>query len=193
MPSLSPWLADRVDAILFVVDVQEHLAAAMPRRDAVVARIIALVNAAKILGVPVLVTRQNPSALGDTLPEISAAVGPHTPIDKMAFCCREDPGFSDELALTWRGQVVLTGMESHICIAQTALALVEDGYRVHVVADATCSRHDEDAQVALERLRQAGVAVTTVEALLYEMLGAAGTDEFRAVLALVKALDAPAS
>ncbi|PKQ37119.1 MAG: hydrolase [Actinobacteria bacterium HGW-Actinobacteria-1] len=189
MSSLSPWLAARVDAVLVIVDVQERLAAAMPERDGVVARIVTLAKAAKVLGMPILVTRQNPAGLGDTLPEVAAAVGEHTPIDKMAFCCREDAGFSDELALTWRGQVVLVGMEAHICITQTALALVEDGYRVHVVADATCSRRDSDAQVAYERLRQAGVAVTTTEAFLYEAVGVAGTTEFRAVLDLVKALD----
>ncbi len=189
MSSLSPWLVARVDAVLLIVDVQERLAAAMPRREDVVAKIVTLAKAAGILGMPILVTRQNPTALGDTLPEVAEAVGEHTPIDKMAFCCREDAGFSDELALTWRGQVVLVGMEAHICIAQTALALVEDGYRVHVVADATCSRRDSDAQIAFERLRQAGVAVTTTEAVLYESLGVAGTAEFREVLDLVKALD----
>ncbi len=192
MPSLSPWLADRVDAVLVIIDVQERLAAAMPSRDETVARIVALAQAANVLGMPIMVTRQNPSGLGDTVSEVAAAVGEHTPIDKMAFCCRDDQGFSDELALTWRGQVVLAGMESHICVTQTALALVEDGYRVHVVADATCSRRASDAEVAFERLRQAGVAVTTIEALLYELLGRAGTDEFRAVLELVKGLG-PAS
>ena len=193
MSSLSPWLANRADAVLVVVDVQERLAAAMPRREPVLARIVALIHAARVLGIPILVTRQNPEGLGDTVPEVLVAVGEHTPIDKMSFCCRDDQGFSDELALTWRGQVVLVGMESHICITQTALALVEDGYRVHVVADAACSRHDHDADVAYDRLRQAGVAVTTVEALLYEFLGAAGTDDFRSVLELVKALGPAAS
>jgi nicotinamidase-related amidase len=190
MSALSPWLADRADAVLVVVDVQERLASAMPHRDQVVARIVALVKAARILGMPILVTRQNPAGLGDTLPEVAEAMGEHSPIDKMEFCCREDSSFSDELAATWRGQVVLAGMETHICITQTALALVEDGYRVHVVADACCSRRDSDAGIAFDRLRFAGVAVTSTEALLYEALGVAGTDEFRAVLGLVKALDA---
>ena len=189
MSSLSPWLADRADVVLVVVDVQERLASAMPHRDEVVARIITLVQAAKVLGMPILVTRQNPAGLGDTVPEVAEVVGEHTPIDKMAFCCREDAGFSDELAGTWRGQVVLVGMEAHICITQTALALAEDGYRVHVVADACCSRRDRDADIAFDRMRFAGVAVTTTEALLYEALGLAGTDEFRTVLGLVKALD----
>lgn len=192
MSALSPWLVDRSDAVLVVIDMQERLAAAMPGRDHVVARVVTLAKAAKILGMPILVTRQNPSGLGDTLPDVAEAVGEHTPIDKMAFCCREDKTFSDQLALTWRGQIVLVGMEAHICVTQTALALVEDGYRVHVVSDATCSRREADAEAALDRLRLAGVAVTTTEAVLYEALGEAGTDEFRAVLGLVKDLDAHA-
>ncbi len=189
MPSLSPWLPDCDDTVLVIVDVQERLAAVMRRRDETVARIVMLASAAQILGVPVIVTRQNPNGLGDTVKEVADVVGVHEPVDKMAFCCREDAGFSDILADTWRGQVVLVGLEAHICVTQTALALVEDGYHVHVVADATCSRRDRDAEIAFDRLRQAGVSVTTAEALLYELVGVAGTDRFRAILPLVKALD----
>lgn len=186
MGTLSPWLADRVDAVLVVVDVQDRLADAMPRRDEVVATAAMLVRSARLLGMPVLVTRQYPEGLGDIVPELRAVLGEYTPIDKTVFCCRSDKGFSGELADTWRGQVILVGMEAHICIAQTALALVEDGYRVHVVADAVCSRRDSDCEIALERLRYAGAAVTTSEAVLYEALGEAGTEEFRAVLTMVK-------
>lgn len=189
MSSLSPWLADRADAVVVIVDVQERLAASMARRDQVVPRIVALAKAARVLGMPILVTRQNPAGLGDTVSDVSAAVGEHAPIDKMTFCCRDDAEFSAELGGMLRGQVVLVGMETHICVTQTALALLEDGYRVHVVADATCSRRESDATVALARLQQAGVAVTTLEALLYEAVGVAGTDTFRSVLDLVKALD----
>lgn len=190
MATLSPWLADRVDAVLVVVDMQDRLAAVMPERDEVVATAVMLVRAARLLGVPVLVTRQYPEGLGDTVPELREALDVHTPIDKSVFCCRSDEGFSDLLADTWRGQVILIGMEAHICIAQTALALLEDGYRVHVVADAVCSRTERDSEIALERLRHAGVAVTSAESVLYEVLGESGTEEFKAVLALVKERDA---
>jgi len=186
MTTLSPWLADRADAILVVVDVQDRLASSMPHRDESIATMVMLIRAARLLGVPVLVTRQYPEGLGDIVPEIREALVEYTPIDKTTFCCRSDETFSDELADTWRGQAVLIGMEAHICITQTALALLEDGYRVHVVADAVCSRRDSDRDVALERLRYAGAAVTTAESFLYEMLGEACTDDFRAVLAIVK-------
>jgi len=189
MATLSPWLADRVDAVLVVIDVQERLAAAMPHRDEVVATVSMLVRSARLLGIPVLVTRQHPEKLGDVVADLQEALGEYTPIDKTSFCCRADEVFSDELADTWRGQVVLVGMEAHICIAQTALALVEDGYRVHVVADGVCSRRESDCETALERLRYAGAAVTSAEAVLYEVLGGSGTDEFSAVLALVKERD----
>ncbi len=189
MNTLSPWLADRVDAVLIVVDVQDRLAETMARRDEVVATAAMLIQAARLLGMPVLVTRQYPEGLGDTVPELREVLGEHAPLDKTVFCCRSDEAFSDALADTWRGQVILVGMEAHICVAQTALALVEDGYRVHVVADAVCSRRDSDRDIALERMRYAGVAVTTAEAVVYELLGESGTEEFKAVLAMVKERD----
>ena len=189
MTTLSPWIADRVDAVLIVIDVQDRLAAAMRHRNEVVATVAMLVRSARLLGIPILVTRQYPEGLGDIVAEVHEALGEYTPIDKTSFCCRADAAFSDELADTWRGQAILVGMEAHVCIAQTALALLEDGYRVQVVTDAVCSRRDSDRDVALERLRYAGAAVTTSEAVLYEVLGSSHAEEFKAILEIVKARD----
>lgn len=189
MTTLSPWIADRVDAVLVVIDVQDRLVAAMQHRNEVVSTVAMLVRSARLLGIPILVTRQYPAGLGDIVPELRDALGEYVSIDKTSFCCRADEAFSDELADTWRGQAILVGMEAHVCIAQTALALLEDGYRVQVVADAVCSRRDSDRDVALERLRYAGAAVTTSEAVLYEMLGNSRDEEFKEILEIVKARD----
>lgn len=178
---------DRASMVLVLVDMQDRLADVMPHRNAVVATAVLLATAARTLGVPLIVTRQYPRGLGDTVPELAAVLEAVEPVDKVTFSCAADAGFSQRLAEIGRSQVVIAGMETHICITQTALALAEEGRTVHVVADATCSRRDTDHAVALDRLRAAGVVVTTAESVIYEALGAAGTDEFKAVLEAVKA------
>jgi len=191
MAALSPHLLDREDTAIVVVDVQERLATVMPRRDETVGAIVLLVRTAGALGVPVIVTRQNPDGLGDVVPEIADAVPPGAPvINKTAFCCCAEPSFVAALEATGRRQVVLVGMEAHICVSQTALALVASGHAVHVAHDAVCSRRDAERDGALARLRAAGVEVTSAESATYELVGRAGTDDFRTVLRFVKERDA---
>jgi nicotinamidase-related amidase len=190
----TPRLIRRDDAALVVIDVQERLAAAMPHRARVVAASTRLLRVAALLGWPTIVTRQNPAGLGDVVPEIAevlrspefASAGSRT-VDKTAFCSCHEPAFNTALAAHGRRQVVIAGMETHICVTQTALALSAEGYEVHVAADACCSQDDGDAHVALDRLRQEGVVVSTSQAVMYEAVREAGTDEFRALLRIVKA------
>lgn len=183
---------DRTDAVLVVVDVQERLAAAMDARDDVVAATARLVRAAGVFGIPLIVTRQYPQGLGDVVPEladpildareaVSVAV-----VDKTAFCCGEEPAFVEALTATGRRQAVLCGMETHICVTQTALGLLAGGYRVHVAADACCSRRAGDHSIALERMRAEGAVVTVSESVMYEACGRAGTPGFKALLGIVK-------
>lgn len=193
MADITSTRISRDAAVFVVVDIQHRLAAAMERRDQVVATAGKLVRAAAVLGVPVIVTRQNPDGLGGTVEELegilfdTARDGAQVlGVDKMAFCCAVEHDFREALLSSGRKQVVLLGMETHICIAQTALALNEEGYQVHVVADGCCSRSMEHHLVALDRLRQAGVIVTVSESVMYEAVGRAGTDEFRRLLAVVK-------
>lgn len=180
----------REDCALVLIDIQERLVGVMRRRDEVVATAVLLARCAAALGIPVLVTRQYPKGLGDTVEGLREATGQADVIDKLSFDCSAEPGFISHLERTGRRQVVLAGMEAHICVAQTALGLLERGYDVQVVADAVCSRRDEDRDVALDRLRAAGVVVTTAESTVYEALGRAGTPEFRTVLEAVKDRDA---
>jgi nicotinamidase-related amidase len=139
------------------------------------------------------VTRQNPRGLGDTVAELTgaaedarAAGSAVATVDKMYFDCTAEPAFTSTLADIDRTHVLLVGMETHICVTQTALSLVAMGLTPHVAADACCSRRDGDHEVALARLRQHGVDVLSGESAIYEAVGVAGTDEFRAVLELVK-------
>lgn len=179
----------RSDAVLVLVDMQDRLADVMPRRDAVIASAALLARVAVSLGIPAIVTRQYPQGLGETAPELGEALGALSPIDKTAFSCMGEPAFRERLESLTGRQVLLTGMETHICVTQTALDLLAEGYDVYVVADATCSRRDADRDVAFERLRRAGATVLTAESAIYEVLGEANTPEFRQVLPLVKAHD----
>jgi nicotinamidase-related amidase len=192
VPTGHPGLVDRDDAVLVVVDIQEKLAAVMPERDRVAATAARLVKACGVLGIPVLLTRQYPKGLGDTVSEV---LDPYEDIagslkagvvDKTAFCCGSESAFVLALEATGRKQVVLAGMETHICVVQTALGLVADGYRVHVAYDAVCSRREGDHERALARMCAEGATVTTSESVIYEALGRAEGDDFKALLPIVK-------
>ncbi len=188
-----PRLISRDDVVLVVVDIQDRLAAIMERRDAVIRSASRLARTAAMLEAPVIVTRQYPKGLGDTVPELRSlfeglveqGARVHG-VDKTAFCCAGEDGFNEALHATGRRQVVLVGMETHICVTQTALVLATQDYDVHVVADACCSRELTAHEVALDRLRCSGISVTTSESVMYEAVARAGTDEFRQLLSIVK-------
>lgn len=186
-------MLDRTQAVLAIIDVQERLAAAMSHRERVIAHAALLVRAAFITGVPVVVTRQYPQGLGvlddalaHTVEEGVALGHAVSVVDKMSFDCFVEPSFVDALCASARRQLVVAGMETHICVTQTALSGLKEGFDVHVAADACCSRDDEAHGLALMRLGTAGAVVTTAESAAYELVGRAGTDEFRALLAAVK-------
>jgi len=187
-----PDLIDRDDLLLVVIDIQAKLAAAMDRHNAVATAVTRLVRTAALVGAPVVVTRQYPAGLGDTVAEVGQALSeageavPVSVIDKTAFCACDEPSFLPLLEACGRRQVVIAGMETHICVVQTALALTAHGFRVQVVDDACCSRRDRDHDIALARLRAQRVTVTSTESVMYEAVGRSGTDEFRRLLAIVK-------
>jgi nicotinamidase-related amidase len=174
-------------AAVLVVDVQDRLAPAMPP-DAL-ARVVkyarALAGAAKELGLPVLATEQYPKGLGHTVKEI-AEVLPAPPLEKVHFSCGADPAFAAALEGTRRRQVIVCGMETHVCVFQTARDLVSMGYEVHVCADAVSSRTEEHRRVGLELCREAGAIITTAETAIFDLLHLAGTALFKKVAPLVK-------
>lgn len=192
MPVPEHTLIQADDMVLVLVDLQEKLIAAMSERDRVLDRAAKLARAAALVGAPIITTRQYPKGLGPFPADLEqllmdlAQGGAHVVgVDKMAFCCGSEPSFMSALAATGRKQVVLVGMETHICVAQTALALAS-GHQVQVVSDACCSRDMNNHEVALDRLRAAGITVTVSESVMYEAVGVAGTDAFKELLAIVK-------
>lgn len=177
-------------AVLVVIDIQQRLSAVMPEDvlQEMVKNTGILWDAAQVLGVPVLVTEQYPRGLGETLPPLEARVLAQDlqKVTKTAFSCCGEPAFMDKLNALQRRDVILCGEETHVCVLQTALDLLEAGYRVFVAADAVCSRKILHWHLALDEMRQAGCVVEPVESLLFKMLEQAGSEEFKAISRLVR-------
>lgn len=181
-----PLLLRRDQAALLVVDVQERLHPVMWEKERVADCIGKLIRGFQILSLPIFVTEQYPKGLGPTIPDLRELLEGVQPYEKLHFsCCAVDP-LMEALKREDRFQIVLCGIETHVCIVQTALDLLHAGYQVHVPADAVSSRRELDWRTALERMRRAGVVVTTTESALFELLEVAGTPEFKQISALVK-------
>lgn len=172
---------------LLVVDVQERFRDLIDGMPGVVAQCSRLVRFCGKLGIPVVVTEQYPAKLGRTVPELAAALPAGTaPLEKMTFSCGGDEGFRKAVASLRREQWVLCGIETHVCVCQTATDLLRDGRQVALAADATSSRRPRDRELGLARMRDLGVQVMTTEMALFEILRQAGTDDFRAVAPILK-------
>ena len=184
-----PQVARAEASVLVIVDVQEPFARAMADRERTVANISILARVARINEIPIIVTEQNSARLGPTVPELASVLKEletYEPIDKMAFSCCAVEGFVRRVYDMGRDTLLLVGMEAHVCIAQTALDALNMGYRAHVVQDAVTSRHREDYQAALDKLRHAGAVISTTEMLSYELLGEAGTPKFKQAMQFLK-------
>lgn len=176
---------ERSQTALLVIDLQEKLCAAMEPAacERMLKRAEAAILGAKALGLTVVATEQYPKGLGPTVPAIRAALGEVKPVEKLDFSCAREEVLR---ALGGRRQVLLVGMETHVCVFQTARDLAERQILPYLCADAVLSRHPEDRRVGLELAREVGAVVTTVEAALFDLLGKAGSAEFKAVSAAVR-------
>lgn len=183
---MSDWRLTTDNTALVVVDPQEKLMAAMPRRAETLAGIQKLVRTARLLHFPALVTLQYVKGLGPVCPELAEATAGLPTFEKLSFSCCGNEEFLHTIRDLRRPRIILCGVETHVCVQQTAIDLLAAGYAVYVCADAVCSRRDLDRDVALERLRDCGAIITTVEAAIFEMLKQAGTAEFKACLPLWK-------
>lgn len=172
-------LLDRERAALVVIDVQEAFRP-YASFEAVAANCAKLVQGARILQLPRVVSEQYPRGLGHTAPEVG--LGGEPALEKSVFSAARAEGFD----LHGRTQAVVCGIETHVCVSQTVHDLLERGLQVHVPADAVGSRHALDYERGLERLQSAGAVITTVESILFELLERAGTPEFKAVQGLIK-------
>ena len=173
---------ERERTALVVVDVQEAFRPAVERFDEVVTSTAKLIQGAEALGVPVIVTEQYPKGLGATVAEIAEHLNGVEAIEKTCFSAARADGFD----LNGRDQALLCGIEAHVCVSQTAHDLLERGVEVHVARDAVTSRTAENREVGLHKMERSGAVVTSVETALFELLGAAGSDEFKQVQRLVK-------
>jgi nicotinamidase-related amidase len=174
-------LLDRKRSALVIIDIQERLFPHMYEHSRLLAQVDLLLFAANVLEIPLILTEQYPKGLGSTIEQIRKVIPDAPPLTKMDFSCVPAPGFKERLSSLQRDQIVLAGIETHVCVAQTALDLAAQYENVFVVADATSSRRLLDAQIALQRLDRSGLTITTAEAVVFEWLRRAGTEEFKAM------------
>ena len=173
---------------LILIDAQEKLCKAMKDFETTTSRkIVQIVNASRQLGVGTIVTEQYPQGLGETIAPIKGVLSPVTPvIEKNSFSCWGCEAFRNAVQAIRPRTLILAGMETHVCVQQTALEALGEGYRVVVLADAVCSRCDYDKAISLALLRERGVTVTTVEALVFDWLQDAGNPKFKDVSKLFR-------
>jgi nicotinamidase-related amidase len=175
------------ETALIVVDVQERFRTAIPEFEAMAGACARLVRSFRILGLPVVATEQYPKGLGHTLPEMKAALPAGLePIEKAEFSCWAVESFRSRLTASGKRQILLGGIEAHVCVLMSALDLLAAGYAVHVVADAVTSRTQANWRLAMDYLRQAGAVVTTTETALFQLLGQADSDAFRELARLIR-------
>lgn len=176
----------REQAALAVIDIQERLLPAIHGAELVAQNALRLIRAAAVLKLPIVATEQYRKGIGPTVPEVSAAIPQFAPIEKLAFSCCGADGFLESLQAKGIRDVILCGIEAHVCVSQTCLDLLDQGFRPFVVADAISSRTPENFRFGVERMRAAGAVIVSTEMILFELLGCAGTDEFKQILPLVK-------
>lgn len=181
-----PRILDSQESVLLIVDVQESFRKQLKELDLLTRNITILAEAAKILKIPVILTEQYPQGLGKTIAEIAACLGEHKYFEKTAFSCCQATGFVDELEQIGRKQIVICGIEAHVCVNQTVHELMDKGYSVHVVKDAVASRSERNKEIGWDKMISSGAVPSSVEMALFEMLAESGTEPFKAVQRLVK-------
>ena len=171
---------------LLIVDIQGSLAHLMLGKELLFKNVQKLIKGIQVLGIPILWVEQNPQGLGPTIPEIADSLPNIQPISKMSFSsCRNDR-FVQALKDLNRKQILIAGIEAHVCVYQTAADLVELGYEVQVVADAVSSRNMENKEIGLQKMKDSGASLTSVETALFELLKVAEGEQFKAILKIVK-------
>jgi len=176
----------RDNCVFIVIDVQEKFMPVLDRKDLLLSNIKKLVMASSEFGVPLIVTEQHPEGLGSTVEDIDMLLGQHAYIKKDSFSCFDSEDFKKALLDTGKEQIVLSGIETQVCITQTALDGLENGYEVFVAGDAVDSRKPLDRELSIERMRQAGVVVEATESILFYMMKRHTEDKFKNLQWIVK-------
>lgn len=173
-------------AVLVIIDIQGNLAQAMFDKENLFVNTVRLIKGFKVLNLPVVITEQIPQKLGPTLPQIAAELDGIKPVAKESFSCWDEINFKKEIEAINRKHVVLLGIETHVCVYQTALDLISNGYDVDLVADAVSSRTPENRRIGIEAIKAAGAKITSVEMVLFELLRTAADPKAKDLFKIVK-------
>ena len=176
----------REETAAVVVDIQEKLLPHIHEGDIMLANCLKLIEGLKILSIPVMVTQQYSRGLGSTVPAIVQMFLSFSHIEKISFSCLGEEAFNKEIAHLGKSNIILIGIEAHVCVLQTCLDLLEAGKCAVVVEDCISSRKQNDKHIAVERMRQEGARITTMESLLFELTRVAGDDTFKRISGIVK-------
>ena len=176
----------RKNALLLVVDIQERLLPQIEDSANLTKNAIVLIQCCKILNLPVLVTEQYPEGIGPTAAPLSTDLGQYPKITKRTFSCCREPLFMKALKETGRNQIIIIGIETHVCVFQTAADLLQKGYKVQVVADAVGSRAGANKKIGLDRMKAFGTEITSVESAIFELLETSACPEFKQILRFIK-------
>jgi nicotinamidase-related amidase len=179
-------MLDRNRTFLIVTDIQGNLAESMHEKEKLFKNAGVLIDGMRIIGIPILWVEQYPQGLGPTIPEIACRLSGCKPFPKKTFSSLKDPAILEQIRNMRRDQAVLTGIETHVCIFQTSADLIDRGIETHVPADAVSSRTEFNKNIGLGRIAKAGGHITSVESILFELLGASGGEDFKRILGIVK-------
>lgn len=171
---------------LLIIDIQERILPVINNHQLVVDNTLKLIKGFKVLSLPIYFTEQYPKGLGPTVSSITEVLGDLKPFDKMSFSCSGAGDLFDEFKKKNLSQIVVCGIEAHVCVQQTVLDLVENSIQINLAADAVSSRKEMDYRTAVERIRDNGAEITTTESILFELLNVCGTPQFKEISKIVK-------
>lgn len=174
------------NAVGLFIDIQERLFPHMQEMDQLETKLITLTAGLKVLDIPFLVTEQYTKGLGFTILPLKMAFGDYTAIEKTAFSCCDEPRFVNALSASGKKNVIICGIETHVCVLQTAIDLIQAGNQPVVIEDCVSSRNLADKHTAIERMRQEGAIISSLESILFELARYSGTETFKAISKLVK-------
>ncbi len=177
---------NREDTLAVFIDFQEKLMPAMHHKEELQDKVCRLAKGLGVLGIPHIVTQQYTKGIGETIPEVAEAIGEFEAIDKTTFSCMSHVDFINQLEIAARKNIIVCGIESHICVQQTVEQLLEEGYNVYIPVDCISSRSQNDFLWAAERMEKAGAIMTTYESILYELLKDSKAEGFREISKIVK-------
>jgi nicotinamidase-related amidase len=179
-------MINRNEAVLIVIDIQGSLFQAMQDKENLLTNAAKVIRGAKIFNLPIIVTEQIPEKLGQTIPALAGELDDIEHIGKESFSCWGNNHFREKLESYNRRKAIIMGIESHVCVYQTAIDLIDNGYSVHVVADAVSSRTKENSDIGLAAMKSAGAQIASAEMILFELLRSAGDAQFKYIYKIVK-------